>query len=118
MNIIVIVVDSLRQDHVSFYNRGRPVFEKVPACKTPHIDKFADECVVFENAYPCGLPTIPVRTELMTGHYTLPYRPWSPMESEDITLADILTREGYVCGLISDTYHLARPGMNFHKSFH
>jgi len=118
LNVIVIVVDSLRQDHVSFYNGGRPIFEGVPACKTPNIDRFADECVVFENAYPCGLPTIPVRTELMTGQYTLPYRPWSPLKDEDITLADILRREGYVCGLISDTYHLARPSMNFHKGFH
>lgn len=118
MNIIVVVVDSLRQDHVSFYNRGKAVFEDVPACRTPNIDRFADECVVFENAYPCGLPTIPVRTELMTGQYTLPYRPWRPLEDEDITLADILSKEGYVCGLISDTYHLAKPGMNFHKNFH
>ena len=118
MNLIVIMLDSLRQDHVSFYNRGKPVFEGVEACKTPNIDRFAEDCVVFENAYPCGLPTIPVRTELMTGQYTLPYRPWKPLEDEDITVAEILRREGYVCGLIADTYHLFRPGMNFHRGFH
>ncbi|MCD6445084.1 sulfatase [Candidatus Bathyarchaeota archaeon] len=118
MNLIVIMLDSLRQDHVSFYNRGKPVFEGVEACKTPNIDRFAEDCVVFENAYPCGLPTIPVRTELMTGQYTLPYRPWRPLENEDITVAEILRREGYVCGLIADTYHLFRPAMNFHRGFH
>ena len=118
MNLIVIMLDSLRQDHVSFYNRGKPVFEGVEACKTPNIDRFAEDCIVFENAYPCGLPTIPVRTELMTGQYTLPYRPWRPLENEDITVAEILRREGYVCGLIADTYHLFRPAMNFHRGFH
>jgi arylsulfatase A-like enzyme len=66
-NVIVIMLDSFRQDHISFYNRGRPVSEGIESCKTPNIDKFAEESIVFENGYPSGLPTIPVRTELMTG---------------------------------------------------
>ena len=44
MNIIGIMLDSLRQDHVSFYNGGQPVFEDVPACQTPNLDDFAREC--------------------------------------------------------------------------
>jgi arylsulfatase A-like enzyme len=118
MNVIVIMVDSFRQDHISFYNRGSPVFEDVKPCRTPNIDKFAKECIVFENAYPEGLPTIPVRCELMTGQNTLPFRAWEPLTPRDITIADILRREGYVCGLVSDTYHYRAPGMNFHRSFH
>lgn len=82
------------------------------------MDRFAEGCVVFENAYPSGLPTIPVRTELMTGQDTLPFRPWEPLGPHDTTIADILSREGYVCGLISDTYHYRAPGMNFHRNFH
>jgi arylsulfatase A-like enzyme len=117
-NVIVIMVDSFRQDHISFYNRGRAVFEGIEPCKTPNIDRFAQESLVFENAYPSGLPTIPVRTELMTGQDTLPFRPWQPLTREDITIADILRREGHICGLISDTYHYRAPGMNFHRSFH
>ncbi|RLE90641.1 MAG: sulfatase, partial [Thermoprotei archaeon] len=78
-NLILIIIDSLRQDHVSFYNKGRPVFDGVPACCTPNLDAFAKRSIVFTNAYPCGLPTIPVRTELWTGQYTLPYRPWRPL---------------------------------------
>ena len=118
MNVIVIMLDSFRQDHMSFYNRGKPVFEGVKPCKTPNIDRFAKESIVFENAYPSGLPTIPVRCELMTGQDTLPFRPWEPLTPRDITIADILRKEGYICGLISDTYHYRAPGMNFHKNFH
>lgn len=118
MNLIVICLDSFRQDHVSFYNEGKPAFEGVPACQTPNIDAFARECVVFDNMYPCGMPTIPIRMELMTGQFTLPYRPWQPLAPTDVTLADVLRREGYVCGLISDTYHYRAPGMNYHRSFH
>ena len=119
-NFILIVLDSLRQDHVSFYNKGQPVFQGVEACKTPFIDEFAKKSIVFTNAYPCGLPTIPVRTELLTGQFTLPYRPWRPLQPYplDITAAEILRKEGFICGMVTDTYHLFKPGMNFHRGFH
>ncbi|MBI4551950.1 MAG: sulfatase [Candidatus Latescibacteria bacterium] len=118
MNLIIIVLDSFRQDHVSLYNQGHGPFDGVKACVTPRIDRFAEDGIVFENAYPEALPTIPIRCQLMTGQRTLPYRPWSPLHPQDITLAEILRREGYVCGLISDTYHYRAPGMNYHKGFH
>lgn len=118
MNLIVVMLDSFRQDHVGVYNRGCAPFSAVRACETPNIDRFAKDCIVFENAYPGGLPTIPVRSELMTGQETLPYRPWEPLSPRDITVAEILRREGYVCGLVSDTYHYRAPGMNFHRAFH
>ncbi|MBI4531026.1 MAG: sulfatase [Candidatus Latescibacteria bacterium] len=117
MNFIVICLDSFRQDHVSFYNQDNPPFDGVHACKTPNIDTFGQECVVFNNVYPCGMPTIPIRMELMTAQFTLPYRPWQPLAPTDITAAEILHKEGYVCGLISDTYHYRAPGMNYHRGF-
>jgi len=119
-NFFLIVVDSLRQDHVSFYNKGRPVFEGVRACETPNIDSFARRSVVFTNMYPSGLPTIPVRTELLTGQLTLPHRPWRPLLPSplDITAAEILAKEGFINALITDTYHLFKPEMNFHRGFH
>jgi arylsulfatase A-like enzyme len=117
MNVIVIVLDSLRQDHVSLYNRGNGPFEDVPACKTPKLDKFAEDCIVFHNAYPEGLPTMPVRLALMTGQWTLPFRSWEPLRETDITIAQILGGRGYVGGLISDTYHYRAPGMNYHRGF-
>lgn len=118
MNVICIMLDSFRQDHVSFYNGDDPVFENVPACQTPVLDAFARECIVFDNAYPEALPTIPARTQLFTGQRTLPYRPWQPLTAEDISIADILRAEGYVGGLITDCYHYRAPGMNFHRGFH
>jgi arylsulfatase A-like enzyme len=118
MNVIGIMLDSFRQDHISFYNGGLPVFADIPACQTPNLDAFARESIVFDNAYPEALPTIPVRTQLFTGQRTLPYRPWQPLTREDVSVAEILHAEGYVCGLISDCYHYRAPGMNFHRGFH
>jgi arylsulfatase A-like enzyme len=118
MNVIGIMLDSFRQDHVGVYHSGRSPFERISACQTPNLDAFAQECVVFDNAYPEALPTIPVRTQLFTGQRTLPYRPWQPLTQEDVSVAEILRAEGYVCGLISDCYHYRAPGMNFHRGFH
>jgi len=118
MNVIIIFLDSFRQDHISVYNQGNAPFEGIPACKTPNLDKFAEECVILENSYPEGLPTIPVRCQVMTGQATLPFRPWEPLIKQDITLTHILRSQGYICGLISDTYHYRAPGMNFHQGFH
>ena len=118
MNVIIIVLDSLRQDHVSFYHRGNGPFDGVPACQTPNLGRFARECVAFHNAYPEGLPTMPVRLALMTGQQTLPFRRWEPLRETDITIAQILGERGYVCGLVSDCYHYRAPGMNYHRGFH
>ena len=117
MNLIVLMLDSFRQDHISAYNKGVGPFEGVPACQTPNTDRFAESAIVFENAYPEGLPTIPVRCALMTGQQTLPFRAWEPLAPQDVTVAQILRREGYVCGLVSDCYHYRAPGMNFHREF-
>lgn len=118
VNLIVLVLDSLRQDHVGAYHRGRRSFPDVPAAQTPHLDAFSRSCVVFTNAYPEALPTIPARYVLMTGQRALPFRPWGPLHPGEITLPQILRSEGYVCGLISDCYHYRAPGMNYHSGFH
>ena len=100
MNVIVLMLDSLRQDHVSSYGwDGCPV-------QTPHIDAIAAEGVVFDNVYPEGLPTIPVRTDLMTGQSSLTNRTWQPLMATDVTMAEVLRREGYLTALVADTYHL------------
>ena len=110
MNVFWIMLDSLRRDHIGAY--GSTV------CKTPNLDRFAQEAVVFDNAYPEALPTIPVRTAMVTGCRTLQGRPWQPLAKEDVTVAEILRHHGYTNVMITDTYHMAKPGMNFHRGFH
>ena len=111
MNIIVLMLDSLRQDHVSYYGwDGCPL-------QTPNIDAVAAEAVVFDNVYPEGLPTIPVRTDLLTGQSSLTNRTWQPLVPTDVTAANILAKEGYLTAIVADTYHLFKPNMNFHNGF-
>jgi len=114
-NLIVIMLDSLRWDHVGAYNQfvinGKVV-------QTPNIDSLAADSLLFTDAITGGLPTIPIRTELFTGNHTLTNRPWQPLNNEDITIPMILNKYGYTCKLIADTYHLFKPGMNFHRGFY
>ena len=109
-NILFLIVDSFRQDHVRYYNPDAP-------CETPHIDALARESVAFDNCYPEGLPTIPVRTCWLTGERTLVHRPWQPLTKEDRTLPEMLNDEGYLTACFTDCYHYFKPGMNMHRGF-
>jgi len=110
MNVVFIILDSFRQDHVSFYNPHSP-------CPTPHLDALARESVAWDNCYPEGLPTIPVRTCWLTGERTLVDRPWQALAPEDRSLAEILSDEGYLSACFTDCYHYFKPGMNMHRGF-
>jgi arylsulfatase A-like enzyme len=108
--VVFIILDSFRQDHLSYYNPHSP-------CPTPHLDALAREAVAFDNCYPEGLPTIPVRTCWLTGEHTLAHRPWQPLTPEDRSVAELLTDEGYLAGCFTDCYHYFKPGMNMHRGF-
>ncbi len=111
MNVVVVMLDSLRQDHVACYG-----WDDIRV-DTPHLDAFAAEAVLFDNVYPEGLPTIPVRTDLVTGMSSLTNRSWQPLVATDVTAAEVFRKEGYLTALVADTYHLFKPSMNFHRGF-
>ncbi|MBW1962825.1 MAG: sulfatase [Deltaproteobacteria bacterium] len=110
MNIIMIMSDSFRQDHLGCYGNSW--------IETPNLDKLASESVLFKNAYCEGLPTLPVRTALFTGNYTLTNRFWQQLTPQDVSMAEILDEYNYLCAMVTDTYHMFKPNMNFHRGFH
>jgi len=109
MNVIVIVTDSLRQDHLGCYGN--------PWIQTPHSDALAAESTLFTAAYSEGIATIPTRTSFFTGRYTFPYRGWQRLEPDDVLLAEVLWDQNYDTALVSDTYHMHKPGMGFGRGF-
>ena len=109
MNVIVIMEDSFRKDHFGCYGN--------PWIKTPMIDSFAEQSTVFDFAYAEGLPTVPVRSSLFTGRYTLPFRGWQPLVQNDVLLAELLWNRGYTSAFIGDTYHMGKPEMAFSRGF-
>lgn len=109
MNVIVIINDSLRLDHLGCYGNER--------IKTPNIDRLASEGAVFDRFYSEGLPTVPTRTTFFTGRFTFPFRGWQRLEPTDILLAEILWNKGFTSALITDVYHLHKPSMAFGRGF-
>lgn len=108
MNVIVIVMDSLRVDHVGCY--GSHV-------KTPNIDQVAYESALFLNAFTESLPTIPTRTTFWTGRVNFPFRRWQPFELGDLLLAEVLWDKGYTSALVTDVYHMHKPIYNCGRGF-
>ncbi len=121
-NIIFIVCDTLRADYLGCYGNN--------TVKTPNIDRFSKECILFTNAYAESLPTIPVRRAIFTGRRVYPFRNykplkwdvvylpgWQPLDNEEDTLTENLVRKGYHTGFITDTLHYFTPGMNFTRGF-
>ncbi len=109
MNVIVIVNDSLRADHLGCYGNKW--------IKTPNIDKLASEGAVFDYAYAEGLPTLPVRTAWFTGRFTFPFRGWQRLEPTDVVIAEYLWDKGYTSALFTDVYHMHKPGMAYERGF-
>jgi arylsulfatase A-like enzyme len=110
MNFIVIMNDTLRPDYLGCYGNGW--------VKTPTADAFAKSAAVFDRGYVASYPTIPNRTDLLTGRFGEPLHPWLPLEYGAVTLPRLLAENGYVTQLICDTPHLIQGGGNFDFPFH
>jgi arylsulfatase A-like enzyme len=108
MNVIVIVLDSLRADHVGCYGSR---------IRTPSLDAFATESALFTQAISESLPTLPCRTTWWTGRAGFPFRPWQQFEHSDVLLAEVLWDQGYTSALVSDVYHMHKPVYNCGRGF-
>jgi len=122
MNVAVVILDSLRKDHVGVYGNEW--------IKTPNLDALAEDSMRFTQAYPESIPTIPARRAIYTGMRTWPFRNWIPQKGEtffpagwqripedQISVAETLVENGYTTGLITDTQHLFKASMNFQRGF-
>jgi len=61
-NVVLIIIDTLRADHVSSYGYSRQT--------TPNIDRLAKQGVLFENAISPSSWSFPAHVSLLTGEYS------------------------------------------------
>jgi len=124
MNLIFICLDTFRADCVAGLRRADD------APQTPNMDEFANQSVIFDNAFGEGQPTIEYRRALVTGMRTFPWRydydtrglwpngrGWHKISPEHDTISEILLENGYTTGFYSDTYHMFKPTQNFTRGF-
>ena len=107
-NIVLIQIDTLRQDHVGCYGYQRPT--------TPNLDRFARSGVTFRNAYSVTSWTLPAVTSLLTG--LLPSRHGVRAIGDLLpptipSVARILHLNGYRTAAISANFAFVNPGDAF-----
>lgn len=88
-NVVFIVMDTVRKDHLSVYGYDRPT--------TPALERFAEEARVFEQAVAPAPWTLPVHASLFTGQYPSQHgaSQEQPYLESSVTLAQTLSAQGY-----------------------
>ena len=69
-NVVLIVVDSLRADHLRCYGAER--------MHTPNLDALARDSLRFTRVFPEAMPTVPARRSILSGRRAYPFRDWHP----------------------------------------
>jgi arylsulfatase A-like enzyme len=108
-NVVVIVADTFRRDHLGAYGN--------PFIRTPHLDAFARSSVVFENHLLSSFPTMPARADFLTGTFSYTHMGWEPLPRHLMTLPEALSREGYLTMGIVDTPFFIRNGFGYDRGF-
>ena len=113
MNIIFVLSDTFRRDHLACYGRPPWGWE----VHTPSLSRLAEESVVFDRFYQGSFPTGPTVLDFMTGKHVFHTIGWAPIPSGTPTIQSALGREGYVSMCITDCHPYFRPGCNYHLGF-
>jgi len=109
MNIVYIVSDTFRRDHLGLYGNK--------TIRTPHLDRFGQKRVVFDKCYACSFPTMPMRADIFTGKWTSTYLGWNPLPQDEVVLAEVLRKAGYLTKAVVDTPFFVKTGYNYDRGF-
>ena len=117
MNVVLIVNDTLRADHLGCYGYFRNT--------SPTMDRLAEEGVLFEDFYASGVNTGTAFTGIHTGLYPIHHRVYAVAPSDlvldDIpTMAEILRDAGYTTAAFDNLAFCrswCQDPVHFHKGF-
>lgn len=119
-NVLVIVVDTLRADHVSSYGYARPT--------SPTFDRLAQQGVRFQNAISACSWSLPSHVSLLTGRYQFEHgvgsvqpEPWLGWGDKGMggfpALGEALERKGYRTGAFSANRTYFSRDLGFGRGF-
>jgi len=118
MNVVLIVIDTLRADHLSCYGYFRNT--------SPTIDRLAREGVLFENFYASGIATGPGFTSIVTGryptthkYYITPYDVPNAYQLDDNipVLAEIMWDNGFVTAAVDNLINFRSHMKHFVRGY-
>jgi arylsulfatase A-like enzyme len=90
LNVLVVVEDTLRADHLGAWGHDRPT--------SPHKDRLAREGVVFERAYSQATKTRPSVPSYLTSLLPAATGVWNfhdRLDARYVTLAEVLQQQGF-----------------------
>ncbi len=108
-NVVVIVADTFRRDHLGAYGN--------PYIRTPHLDEFARSSVVFDRHTISSFPTMPARADILTGTFSYAHMGWEPLPRHLLTVPEVLSKAGYLTMGIVDTPFFIRNGFGYDRGF-
>ena len=123
-NVLLLIIDSLRPDHVGAYGS--------PQIQTPAVNSLASRGLRFNRAFPEAMVTLPARRSIFTSRRIFPFRNFKPnpelgvspgwepiLDPEHRTFTAELKHAGYWTAQVSDNPFLAFTGpyTPFRKSF-
>jgi hypothetical protein len=110
-NIVLVVLDTVRADHLSLYGYHRPT--------TSHLDGWAKRGVVLENAIAPAPWTLASHASMFTG--LLPRQhgaDWAvPLDGSPWTLAEVLKSEGYETVAFNANFGYGLKGWGYDRGF-
>jgi arylsulfatase A-like enzyme len=110
-NMIFLMIDTLRADHMGAYGYDKAV--------TPHLDALAAESILFTNSLTQSSWTKPSVATMLTSLYPSSHKTIykkSALPHAAVTLPEILSTNGYVAGGFANNVNLA-PLFNFDQGF-
>jgi arylsulfatase A-like enzyme len=109
-NILVIVVDTLRADHLSAYGYKRQT--------SPNLDRLAEQGVLFESAFATSSWTLPSHASLVTGRYPHEHAAEEePLDNRYPTIAEALRERGYRTAAFSANHMWFSRSRGFGRGF-
>ncbi len=109
MNVIWIISDTFRRDHLGCYGNKE--------IHTPSLDALAAKSVRFDRHYAASFPTMPARADFMTGRWTGCFMQWGPLPAEQVVIAQLLGQKNFHTAAVVDTPFYLRGGMNYDRGF-
>ena len=110
-NVVFVVVDTLRADHLPLYGYAKG--------HTPNLDAFARDAVVFEHAFSQASWTRPSFATMLSGRFAASHRVMhkpDALPDELVTLPEALSAAGFATAGFVTNYNVA-PYYNFQQGF-
>jgi len=108
-NVILVTMDTTRADHLACYG--------YPNVRTPNLDALAQNGILFEQCTSTNPLTLPAHCSILTGfnptYHGVRINGNTALSSEQTTLAEVLSANGYTCGAFLGAFVLdGRWGLN------